>query len=72
MASRVPLGRPARSSADRRPGPLRVRAVLLTRFGSPEVRDVVDLRDPLPRDGGQLSEGNSAGIDRADSHHDLS
>ena len=49
-----------------------MRAAQITRFGGPEVRDVVDLPDPTPSDGQQLSEVSSAGIDHADTPHQLS
>jgi NADPH2:quinone reductase len=47
-------------------------AVQITRFGSPEVLDVVDLPDPTPGDGEQLYEVSSAGINYADTHQRLS
>jgi NADPH:quinone reductase-like Zn-dependent oxidoreductase len=46
-----------------------MRAVQITRFGGPEVLDVVDLPDPMPGDGEQLYEVSSAGINYADTHH---
>jgi NADPH:quinone reductase-like Zn-dependent oxidoreductase len=46
-----------------------MRAVQITRFGGPEVLDVVDLPDPDPADGEQLYEVSSAGINYADTHH---
>src|SRR3954452_11595539 len=45
-----------------------MRAVQITRFGGPEVLDVVDLPDPVPGDGQQLYEASSAGINFADTH----
>jgi NADPH:quinone reductase-like Zn-dependent oxidoreductase len=45
-----------------------MRAVQITRFGGPEVLDVVDLPDPVPGDGEQLYEVSSAGINYADTH----
>jgi len=45
-----------------------MRAVQITRFGGPEVLDVVDLLDPVPGDGEQLYEVSSAGINDADTH----
>jgi NADPH:quinone reductase-like Zn-dependent oxidoreductase len=49
-----------------------MRAVQITRFGGPEVLDVVDLPDPVPGDGEQLYEVSAAGINYADTHHRLS
>ncbi len=49
-----------------------VRAVQITRFGGPEVMDVVDLPDPVPADGQQLHEVIAAGVNHADTHHGLS
>jgi NADPH:quinone reductase-like Zn-dependent oxidoreductase len=45
-----------------------MRAVQLTRFGGPEVLDVVDLPDPEPGDGEVLYDVSSAGINYADTH----
>ena len=47
-------------------------AVQITRFGGPEVLDVVDLPDPAPGDGEQLYEVSAARINFADTHHRLS
>src|SRR5215203_7141973 len=57
-------GRPAR------PGPSLtfMRAVQITRFGGPEVLDVVDLPDPVPGEGQQLYEVSAAGVNFADTH----
>jgi len=49
-----------------------MRAVQITRFGGPEVLDVVDLADPTPGEGHQLYEVTAAGINYADTHHSLS
>jgi hypothetical protein len=49
-----------------------MRAVQITRFGGPEVLDVVDLPDPTPGDGEQLYEVTAAGINYADTHQSLS
>ena len=46
-----------------------MRAVQITRFGGPEVMDVVDLPDPVPGDGERLFDISSAGVDYADTHH---
>jgi NADPH2:quinone reductase len=45
-----------------------MRAVQITRFGGPEVLDVVDLPDPEPSEGRQLFEVSAAGINYADTH----
>src|SRR6476469_4176859 len=45
-----------------------MRAVQITRFGGPEVLDIVDLPDPVPGDGEQLYEVSAAGINFADTH----
>ena len=45
-----------------------MRAVQITRFGGPEVLDVVDLPDPVPSDGQQLFHVTTAGINYADTH----
>jgi NADPH:quinone reductase-like Zn-dependent oxidoreductase len=46
-----------------------MRAVQITRFGGPEVMDVVDLPDPVPGDGEQLFDISSSGVNFADTHH---
>ena len=46
-----------------------MRAVQITRSGGPEVRDVVDLPDPVPADGETVYAVSSAGVDYADTHH---
>jgi NADPH:quinone reductase len=45
-----------------------MRAVQITRFGGPEVMDVVDLPDPVPGDGEQLFDVSSSGVNFADTH----
>jgi NADPH:quinone reductase-like Zn-dependent oxidoreductase len=45
-----------------------MRAVQITRFGGPEVMDVIDLPDPTPGPGQQLYEVSSAGVNFADTH----
>jgi NADPH:quinone reductase-like Zn-dependent oxidoreductase len=45
-----------------------MRAVQITRFGGPEVLEVVDLPDPTPGDGEKLYDVSSAGINYADTH----
>jgi NADPH:quinone reductase-like Zn-dependent oxidoreductase len=49
-----------------------MRAVQITRFGGPEVLDVVDLPDPTPGEGQQLFDVSTVGINYADTHHRLS
>jgi hypothetical protein len=46
-----------------------MRAVQITRFGGPEVLDIVDLPDPTPGPGQQLYDVSTAGINYADTHH---
>jgi NADPH:quinone reductase-like Zn-dependent oxidoreductase len=46
-----------------------MRAVQITRFGGPEVMDVVELFDPVPGDGETLFEISSSGVNFADTHH---
>jgi len=43
--------------------------VQITRFGGPEVLDVVELPDPVPGPGQQLFDVTAAGIHYADTHH---
>ena len=45
-----------------------MRAVQITRFGGPDVLDIVDLPDPVPGSGQQLYEVSSAGVNFADTH----
>jgi NADPH2:quinone reductase len=45
-----------------------MRAVQITRFGGPEVLDVVDLPDPEPGEGQRLYDVSTAGINFADTH----
>jgi NADPH:quinone reductase-like Zn-dependent oxidoreductase len=47
-------------------------AVQITRFGGPEVMDVVDLPGSVPADGEQLSDFSASGADSADTHHRVS
>jgi hypothetical protein len=66
-----------RSLAGRDPAPwasslMTMRAVQITRFGGPEVMDVVDLPDPVPGEGEQLSDVSTAGVNYADTHQQLS
>jgi len=46
-----------------------MRAVQITRFGGPEVTDVVDLPDPVPGAGEVRYDISSAGVNYADTHH---
>ena len=45
-----------------------MRAVQITRFGGPEVLDIVDVPEPTPGDGQQLYDVSTAGINYADTH----
>jgi NADPH:quinone reductase-like Zn-dependent oxidoreductase len=49
-----------------------MRAVQTTRFGGPEVLDVVDVPEPEPGPGRSLFDVSTAGINDADTHHRLS
>jgi NADPH:quinone reductase-like Zn-dependent oxidoreductase len=49
-----------------------MRAVQITRFGGPEVLDVVDLPDPVPGEGQRLYDVSTAGVNYADTHHAVS
>ena len=49
-----------------------MRSVQITRFGGPEVLDVVDLPDPVPGEGQTLYDISSCGVNYADTHHALS
>ncbi len=49
-----------------------MQAVRITRFGAPEVLDVVDLPDPTVKDGQQLYAASTAGVNVADTHHSMS
>jgi NADPH:quinone reductase-like Zn-dependent oxidoreductase len=49
-----------------------MRAVQITRFGGPEVLDVVDVPEPTPGEGQQLYDVSTAGVNYADTHHLLS
>ena len=46
-----------------------MRAVQITRFGGPEVLEVVDLPDPVAGEGQTLHEVSTAGVNFADTHH---
>ncbi len=45
-----------------------MRAVQITRFGGPEVLEVVEVADPVAADGLQVLEVSSAGVNYADTH----
>jgi len=49
-----------------------MRAVQITRFGGPEVLDVVDIPEPTPGEGQKLYDVSTAGVNFADTHHALS
>jgi len=46
-----------------------MRAVQITRFGGPEVLDVVDVPEPTPGEGQKLYDVSTAGVNYADTHH---
>ncbi len=46
-----------------------MRAVQITRFGGPEVLDIVDIPEPEAADGQHLYDVSTAGINYADTHH---
>jgi NADPH2:quinone reductase len=45
-----------------------MRAVQITRFGGPEVLDIVDVPEPVPGEGQQLYDVSTAGVNFADTH----
>ena len=49
-----------------------MRAVQITRFGGPEVLEIVNVPEPTPGPGQQLYEVSTAGLNVADTHHRLS
>ena len=49
-----------------------MRAVQITRFGGPEVLDVVDIAEPTPGEAQKLYDVSTAGVNYADTHHCLS
>ena len=46
-----------------------MRAVQITRFGGPEVLDVVDVPEPTPGEGQKLYDVSTAGVNFAHTHH---
>lgn len=46
-----------------------MRAVQITRFGGPEVLDIVDIPEPEAGPGQKLYAVSTAGINFADTHH---
>jgi len=46
-----------------------MRAVQITRFGGPEVLDIVDVPEPTRGSGQQLYDVSTAGLNFADTHH---
>ena len=48
-----------------------MRAVQITRFGGPEVLDVVDVPEPAAGPGSTLHDVSAAGVNYADTHHRL-
>ena len=51
------------------PKPHVMRAVQITRFGGPEVLDVVDVSEPEAGPGQTLLDVSTAGVNYADTHH---
>ena len=49
-----------------------MRAVQITRFGGPEVLDVVDIPEPTPGEAEKLYDVSTAGVNYADTHHPVS
>jgi NADPH:quinone reductase len=49
-----------------------MRAVQITRFGGPEVLEIVDVPEPTPGPGQQLYDVSTAGVNYADTHQQLS
>ncbi len=49
-----------------------MRAVQITRFGGPEVLDVVDIPEPEGGPGQKLYDVSTAGVNYADTHHSKS
>jgi hypothetical protein len=54
------------------PGLTSMRAVQITRFGGPEVLDIVDGPEPEPGPGQKLYDASTAGVNCAHTHHRLS
>jgi hypothetical protein len=46
-----------------------MRAVQITRFGGPEVLDIVDVPEPIPGQRQTLFDVSTAGVNFADTHH---
>jgi NADPH:quinone reductase-like Zn-dependent oxidoreductase len=46
-----------------------MRAVQSTRFGGPEVLEIVDVPEPVPGEGQTLYDVSTAGVNYADTHH---
>jgi NADPH:quinone reductase-like Zn-dependent oxidoreductase len=46
-----------------------MRAVQITRFGGPEVLEIVDVPEPEAGDGQQLYDVSTAGLNFANTHH---
>ena len=66
---RGPLSAPEAVACRWSPSLRRMRAVQITRFGGPEVLDVVDLPDSTPGEGQQLFHVSTASVNYADTHH---
>ena len=46
-----------------------MRPVQITRFGGPEVLEIVDVPEPTPGLGQKLFDVSTAGVNYADTHH---
>ena len=67
-----PYPGPGRGDHGAGPSLSRMRAVQITRFGGPEVLEIVDVPEPTPGPGQQLYDVSTAGINYADTHQSLS
>jgi NADPH:quinone reductase-like Zn-dependent oxidoreductase len=57
---------------ERGPGLTCMRAVQITRFGGPEVLEIVDNSEPEAGPGHKLYDISTAGVNNADTHHSTS
>jgi len=61
-----------RHRCEPKPSLPRMHAVQITRFGGPEVLELVDIPEPEAAPGQQLYDVSTAGVNYADTHHPLS
>jgi hypothetical protein len=66
------ISRPRSLATGRGHSLTRLRAVQITRFGGPEVLEIVDVQEPTPGPGQQLYDVSTAGLNFADTHHCVS